>query len=88
MYIEASAPRRTGDFARIESISYKATVGNGRCVVFWYHMYGSGVGRLNVYIKRGRTLGSTVWTENGNHGNKWFRGMVTVKSPNQQWKVS
>lgn len=87
MYIETSSPRKTGDYARLETPPFLKTDGNGQCLVFWYHMYGSGIGRLNVYIKRGNALGPAVWSESGNHGNKWLRGMVTVKSPTQQWKV-
>lgn len=88
MYIETSSPRKPGDYARLESPTYSVTDGNGKCLVFWYHMYGSGIGRLNVYIKRGNSLGSRVWTASGNHGNRWLRGMITVQSPNTQWKVS
>lgn len=88
MYIETSSPRKPGDYARLESPTYSVTDGNGKCLVFWYHMYGSGIGRLNVYIKRGNSLGSRVWTTSGNHGNRWLRGMITVQSPNTQWKVS
>lgn len=88
MYIETSAPRRTGDYARLESPAFLPTDGNGECLVFWYHMYGNGIGRLNVYIKRGNALGTSTWSEYGNHGNRWLRGMITVKSPNQQWKVN
>ena len=88
MYIETSRPRKPGDYARLESPVQKATDGNGKCLVFWYHMYGSGIGRLNIYIKRGQSLGKAAWTTSGNQGNRWLRGMLTVKSPNQQWKVN
>lgn len=88
MYTETSAPRKPGDYARLESPAFLATDGNGQCLEFWYHMYGSGIGRLNVYIKRGNTLGTKVWFQSGNQGNRWLRAMITVQSPNMQWKVS
>lgn len=87
MYIETSSPRKPGDYARLETPTYQATDGNGKCLMFWYHMYGSGIGRLNIFIKRGQSLGTPAWTMSGNQGNRWLRGMLTVKSPNLQWKV-
>ena len=47
MFIETSAPRRQGDKARLMSPTY--TDSTAICVKFWYHMYGNGVGTLNVY---------------------------------------
>lgn len=88
MYIETSLPRKPGDYARMESPAYPVTDGNGKCLMFWYHMYGSGIGRLNVYIKRGNSLGTKTWTAAGNQGNRWLRAMITVQSPNTQWKVN
>lgn len=88
MYIETSSPRKPGDYARLETPAFDATDGNGQCLVFWYHMYGSGIGRLNIYIKRGKKLGSPAWTTSGNQGNRWLRGMLTVKSPAGPWKVN
>ena len=49
MYIEASSPRRSGDKARLLSPRY--TDRQDMCVQFYYHMYGSGIGALNVYAK-------------------------------------
>ena len=47
MFIETSSPRRQNDKARLMSPSY--TDNSDICVQFWYHMYGNGVGTLNVY---------------------------------------
>ena len=49
MYIEASRPHRNGDKARLLSPRY--TDRQDMCVQFYYHMYGSGIGTLNVYVK-------------------------------------
>ena len=51
MYIEASAPRKQGDKARLMSPTY--TDNSAICVQFWYHMYGNGIGTLNVYAQVG-----------------------------------
>ena len=51
MFIEASAPRREGDNAFLVSESFERTTGTGRCMRFWYHMAGTGMGTLNIYIR-------------------------------------
>ena len=63
MYIEASSPRKLGDNARLSSPIYsKSTVPS--CLKFWYHMYGSTMGTLNVYaVLSGRY--QRIWTQSG-----------------------
>ena len=78
MYIEASSPRTKGHKAWLQSPLYKATT--GKCLQFWYHMYGSSIGRLNVLLKVSNIRGSAIWTMSGNLGNAWRIGQVTVKS--------
>ncbi len=86
MHIEASYPRQPGDRAVMESPAYPASL-FGKCVEFYYHMYGSGMGTLRVYLRKGGVLDrKAVWTMSGNQGNKWHRGSFTVISP-QSWKV-
>ena len=58
MFIEASTPRRLGDKARLISQMFKNVPTQGKCVKFWYHMYGSDIGTLNVLWKTGP--GNTV----------------------------
>ena len=50
MFIEASG-RTLGQKARL--ISPKYTDSSAMCLQFFYHMYGSGIGILNVYAKVG-----------------------------------
>lgn len=83
LFIESSQPRKQGDAARI-SFSLQPPV--GICAMrFWYHMYGTNVGQLNVYmfsLNTGMVLMSNV---NGTRGNKWIRQSVTfnTRSPFQ-----
>lgn len=49
MYIEASAPRKTGDNAVLLSPSFAGST-QPRCLNFWYHMYGADIGAINVYV--------------------------------------
>lgn len=67
--------------ARLTSASIPATTAtNGKCLKFWYHMYGPHVNALNVYIKIGSHIGSAVWSRSGTKGDKWRLGYVNVRS--------
>lgn len=63
VYIEASSPRVLNDTARLASAQITTTTAT--CLHFWYHMYGTHVNTLNVYIKVWNTLGNHVWTHTG-----------------------
>ncbi|ESO97870.1 hypothetical protein LOTGIDRAFT_152977 [Lottia gigantea] len=75
MYTEASL-RKLGDKARIMSPTYKNN--QDLCLNFYYHMYGSGMGTLNVYTQTGKTLGRPVFTRTGDQGNQWAVGQATI----------
>ncbi|XP_069133150.1 MAM and LDL-receptor class A domain-containing protein 1-like [Argopecten irradians] len=78
MYIEASAPRHQGDNARLISPTY--TDSQAMCVQFYYHMYGNGIGALNVYVQTGGQMGRAGFTMSANAGNVWQLGEMTVPS--------
>ena len=65
--------------AWLESSLFLPTPSYGLCFDFWYHMYGTGMGSLSFYINSSETL-SLLWTQNGNKGNQWLNGQVSVKS--------
>nr|XP_026692074.1 uncharacterized protein LOC104266090 isoform X2 [Ciona intestinalis] len=78
MFIEASRPRRTGHVARLISPLMEAT--DGKCLEFFYHMFGVGTGDLNVLFEPLDGSASTkIWEESGNHGNQWKRGRATIR---------
>ncbi|XP_014680989.1 PREDICTED: MAM and LDL-receptor class A domain-containing protein 1-like [Priapulus caudatus] len=78
VYIETSA-QVAGETARLISGPHAQT--DGKCLKFYYHMYGDHVDTLNVYLKQSAALGQPVWTMSGNQGDTWFHGMVDVKTP-------
>ena len=49
MFIETSSPRKPGDVARLVSQSFAPTAG-GRCISFWYNMYGQTIDTLKVLV--------------------------------------
>lgn len=83
MLLEASN-QSNGDKARIMRTYKKATVTES-CFQFWYMMYGSSLGTLNVYQKVGNSLGSAIWTVSGDQGvqRTWLKGRVTLNSTAQ-----
>lgn len=63
MFIEASN-RRVNDKARLLSPIYKGPT-LPLCMKFWYNMYGTHIGTLNVYIMRQGVKGSPIWSKSG-----------------------
>ena len=51
LYVETSAPRRVGDKAQLVSSPFNPTSAAGKCIHFWYNMYGQAIDQLNVYIR-------------------------------------
>ena len=88
IFIETSAPRRRGQKALLHSALFSPTGSTTKCLRFWYHMYGSQMGTMNIYLsKNGSLPGTKVWSLSGNQGNQWSSGTVAVKS-NTQYSVS
>ena len=80
MYVEASSPRRQGDKSRM-SKQYSGLSSTGNCLTFWYHMFGSHIGRLNVYVKQSASdalPNKAAWAMIGRQGNQWVKGQLTV----------
>lgn len=81
-YIETSAPRQSGDKARLLS---PPVTGTGiKCLIFWYYMYGPNVQTLNMYVVGDSNLGQPVWTRTGTLGSNWINAAVDVNIGNTQ----
>ena len=78
MYIETSNPRKPGDMARMISPRYPPT--NGRCLKFWYHMYGRSVGTLAIFVRSEQGKEILVDSKTGNFGNQWLLAEYEVSS--------
>lgn len=51
----------------------------GKCFQFWYHMYGSSIGYLNVYLMTTKTVPSIpTWSRQKNQGNQWYIAQVSI----------
>ena len=80
MFIETSSPRKPNDKARLESEEFQPTGSSGRCLKFWYHMYGNTIGTLNIWMSSNGTSGR-IWSLTGNQQNQWRFGQAPVSSP-------
>nr|XP_054770410.1 MAM and LDL-receptor class A domain-containing protein 1-like [Lytechinus pictus] len=72
MFIETSI-QTLGDEARLWSPTLQ--VAGGHCIEFYYHMYGSTIGTLNVYIvEPGENVLQLLpsWSQSSNQGNQWY----------------
>ncbi|XP_046872022.1 MAM domain-containing protein 2a isoform X1 [Hypomesus transpacificus] len=75
MYIEASL-MRPGHTARLLS-SWLRGSHAPQCLVFHYHMYGSGTGILSVLLRRsGREKDALLWRRRGEQSVSWMRATV------------
>lgn len=72
MYIEASSPRRAGDYADLELSSF-VSPGEVACLKFFYHMNGGSMGTLSVFSGN-----EVVFNATGNHGDYWRRALKTI----------
>ena len=66
-----------GTRSNLTSVMYPPT--SGRCFQFWYHMYGSAMGKLQLFLlqKKGENI---LWSELGDHGDKWINQTVEISS--------
>ena len=74
IYIESSYPRHRYDKARIVS----PVITGGKCVEFYYHMKGFGIGELNVYQKTAGHPRTFLWQRYGEQSAVWTRAQVPV----------
>ncbi|XP_041465286.1 chitinase-like protein PB1E7.04c [Lytechinus variegatus] len=77
-----------GSTARLISPAFKSSRSfkNPSCLIFWYHMYGKHMGKMNVYAMTTDTFPSTttmssatlIWSSNGDQGDGWKMSEVAI----------
>ncbi|XP_078088037.1 enteropeptidase [Mustelus asterias] len=53
------------------------------CLSFWYYMYGFDVSHLRVYITSNKNVSRTSFQKEGNYGNQWNYGQLTVNETDE-----
>ena len=81
-----SSGLQTGVKTRLLSGAFPSTT--GRCLTFWYHMYGSGMGELNVYVKAVTGTLGKVWSLAGDQGDEWKMAQSTLVSSSTGYQVT
>lgn len=80
IYIEASWPRKPNNTAKLISSNVPGTTASGgKCLSFWYHMFGADINTLSVYVRTG-SHDTLLWSKTGTRGDKWLQALVTVNS--------
>ena len=74
-YLEASSPRQHGDNVRLLS----PIMQGAKCMSFMYHMYGSSMGSLVIYMKTNNSE-KVEWIKSGNHPNRWLEAVMFLNS--------
>ncbi|CAF4987055.1 unnamed protein product, partial [Rotaria sp. Silwood1] len=80
MLVKATYPQKPGDKARL--ISGIESGDQGRCLEFWYHQYGSDIGKLNVYIDTNTTGNGSytlLWSHGANIGDIWRKAHIATE---------
>ncbi|XP_029959960.1 MAM domain-containing protein 2a [Salarias fasciatus] len=78
MYIEASL-MRPGHKARLLTSPLRGS-SSPQCLVFYYHMYGSGTGILSVLLQHGgKERDELLWRRRGEQSFSWTRAMVDYR---------
>ena len=84
VYIETSSPRKPGDTARLESPWMRGS----QCMTFYYHMYGTTMSCVVIYIKRQVTNRlKPVWLRSQDQGDHWIQGKISI-SETSDYQVS
>ena len=81
IYIESQHPLRFSDRAVLVSPHFAPTsTAKGFCMKFAYHMFGDGIGTLNVVMQTKQVGDQVLWTVSGEQGNTWLIGQVPIYS--------
>ena len=82
MYIEASG-KPVGYQARLESPMFqtsKEADSISKCLSFYYNMFGSGMGKLHIYLIFMDGRREMLWKKSGNQHKTWHHGILTFTS--------
>ena len=83
IYVEATNPNFPSKVAILGSPCYDLTNKNTAQLNFDYHMYGAGMGDLDIEISTdgGQTWSTTpIWTKSGDQGNQWLSDSIDLSS--------
>ena len=81
MYVESSAPAKSGDKSSLVSKQFTVYASPTRCITFFYSMYGSAIGALRVFMRDVSSgVEQEIWSRVGDQGKGWSEGEVDFTS--------
>ncbi|XP_028283475.1 MAM and LDL-receptor class A domain-containing protein 2 [Parambassis ranga] len=86
LYIKSSSPSLKGNAGQLKSSLLPPAGEEGYCFTFWYHMFGSTVGSLRMFLQTTDPWKKTlVWQKSGNQGDEWLfvKSHVTLQRVHQ-----
>ncbi|KAI3374795.1 hypothetical protein L3Q82_021349, partial [Scortum barcoo] len=83
--LSSSAADRAGQMAKMSSPLYPA--GKGVCVQLWYHMYGKGMGTLNVYQQSEDGKEALIFSQTGDQGRLWRFAQASLLPRVQPYRI-
>ncbi|XP_062589655.1 MAM and LDL-receptor class A domain-containing protein 1-like isoform X1 [Saccostrea cucullata] len=86
LYIESSAPRVTGDTARIYS-PFITSYNPVSCLVIHYHMFGEHVAHLHVLLVTIEGHEQSIWKHFGNHGDVWHKATIHLPPMQTDYQI-
>ncbi|UCC31905.1 MAG: choice-of-anchor J domain-containing protein, partial [Phycisphaerales bacterium] len=78
VYTEASSPNYPSKTAILEGPCFDLSNTSEAGLTFWYHMYGTAMGTLNVEVSEDCVSWTNVWSLSGNQGNAWYETDVDL----------
>ncbi|KAK7098916.1 hypothetical protein V1264_003131 [Littorina saxatilis] len=88
MFMESSAPRHTGDKIWLVSQPFPAFTSKTKCFNFWFHMYGAGIGTLNVYMdSTDNTTHMLLWSQHDSKGDNWLQGQMPLPPQSKEYQI-
>ncbi|XP_069014100.1 apical endosomal glycoprotein [Embiotoca jacksoni] len=83
--LPSSAADQAGQTAAMSSPLYPA--GKGSCVQLWYHMYGEGMGTLNVYQQSEEGKEALIFSQTGDQGRLWRFAQASLLPRVQPYRI-
>jgi hypothetical protein len=78
IYTEASSPNYPDKTALLISPCFDLSNTTDAELTFWYHMYGSAMGTLNMEVSEDCENWTNVWSISGDQGNTWYQANVDL----------
>ncbi|XP_056314493.1 MAM domain-containing protein 2a isoform X1 [Danio aesculapii] len=84
MYIEAShmLPKQSAQLMSTELRGSSVP----QCLIFFYHMYGSGTGTLSILLRKGDKE-RLLWSRQGEQSVSWMKAMVDYECYTRHWVI-